>query len=92
LEVFNFKAIVKGFVHGVGYRYFAYLSAKNIGLTGYVKNRIDGNVFVYAEGEQNDLIIFAEKLRTGPNYAQVEDVDIQWSKGKRQFNTFDIRY
>ena len=39
-------AIVKGRVQGVGYRYFVIHVAREIGLKGYVKNLMDGDVEV----------------------------------------------
>ena len=38
------KVTVKGFVQGVGYRFFAVRQANNLGVKGYVKNLIDGGV------------------------------------------------
>ena len=43
-ELAGLQAFVNGNVQGVGYRYFAMSAAKELGLTGWVRNLSDGNV------------------------------------------------
>jgi acylphosphatase len=72
------QVVVRGRVQGVYFRASTQREAKRLGLTGWVKNRPDGNVEVLAEGEEEglkDLIAWANK---GPSAARVERVDVRW--------------
>ena len=49
-ETLGFTGTVTGRVQGVGFRYFVARSARNLGLSGYVRNLPDGTVEVAASG------------------------------------------
>ncbi len=86
------KAIVKGRVQGVGYRYFAYREALALRLNGYVKNLPDGDVEVVAEGEENSIEVFLQILKKGPSFAHVTDIRISKLLNEETFNGFSIDY
>ncbi len=69
------RYVVRGRVQGVGYRYFAQEWAHEIGVTGWVKNRDDGNVEVYAVGTEGQLSDFVGRLRQGPRMSDVRGVE-----------------
>ena len=86
-------AIIKGKVQGVGYRYFTQKTARKLGLKGWVKNKPDGTVEVWAEGDENTLKIFLEYLKEGPPLAFVEYIEHKILKDKEGgFSDFEIRY
>ena len=66
---------VKGRVQGVGFRYFVEQAANGLGLRGWVRNRDDGSVEVYAAGSAAQLSELAGLLRKGPRLAEVRGVD-----------------
>jgi acylphosphatase len=66
---------VWGRVQGVGFRYFAEHSASGLGLAGWVRNRDDGSVEVYAAGTAEQLSELAGLLWKGPRWAEVRGVD-----------------
>lgn len=68
---------VRGLVQGVGFRYFVYRAAQELGLTGYVKNLDDGRVEVYAVGSEDQLSELARRLWKGPAHADVRSVEEQ---------------
>ncbi len=70
------KIRVFGHVQGVGFRYFAYRSANENSITGFVRNEYDGTVYIKACGEQESLDSFCNELRTGPSRAIVREVKI----------------
>lgn len=86
------SAIVHGRVQGIGFRYFAYLRASELGLTGYVRNRWDGTVEVVAEGKEDALRKFLEGLRVGPRSAIVDGVDVRWEGYTSEFRYFEVRF
>jgi acylphosphatase len=66
---------VRGRVQGVGFRYFAEHAANTLGLAGWVRNRDDGTVEVYALGSPEQLSELAGLLWKGPRWAEVRGVD-----------------
>lgn len=66
--------MLKGRVQGVGFRFFAERAAGAEGIHGWVANRDDGAVEVFAEGEAEALMRFERRLRQGPPAARVDDV------------------
>ncbi len=87
------RAIVKGIVQGVGYRYFTVYQAQRIGsITGYVRNLYSGDVEVVAEGEREKLEQLLSQLRKGPMGAHVTDVEVFWEQPTGEFTNFGIRW
>jgi len=86
------KIIVKGVVQGVGYRYFAYNEARKLGLTGYVRNLIDGSVESVVEGKKESILEYIKALRRGPAFAHVTFVDVEWDSFEGKYSTFRITY
>ena len=70
-----FRFVVRGRVQGVGYRYFAVREADALGVRGFCKNLPDGSVEVVAEGTEQALRDLEGRLREGPSFAHVEDVE-----------------
>lgn len=70
-------AIITGVVQMVGYRWFAVNSAKNLELTGWVKNLDDGTVEIKAFGKRGMLDDFIKKLSIGPMHSKVSDVRVR---------------
>lgn len=83
--------VVRGRVQGVGYRYFAQNWAADIGVTGWVRNRDDGNVEVYAAGTPAQLDEFSGRLRQGPRFADVRGVE-EMEAALLQSDGFSIRH
>jgi len=67
--------VVSGRVQGVGFRWFVRETAIELGLAGWVRNRPDGNVEVAADGDDERVSRFRERLREGPPHAMVVSVD-----------------
>lgn len=65
---------VHGKVQGVGFRYFVYQKASELGLRGFVKNNPDRTVYIEAEGEETALEMLLYYCRQGPGHAAVREV------------------
>ncbi|MCZ6702406.1 MAG: acylphosphatase [Ignavibacteria bacterium] len=87
----NAEIIVNGLVQGVGYRYFVFREAQNLGLKGYVINLYTGEVLIVAEGEKALVEELINKLRIGPMHAAVKNCFIEWRESTNEFDTFEIR-
>jgi acylphosphatase len=84
--------VVCGRVQGVGFRYFALQQAQHVGITGYVKNLIDGRVEIEAEGSQEAVESYINILRAGPVYGNVEDIIITELPFEGRYSKFSINY
>lgn len=81
---------ISGRVQLVMFRDFAKRSAESLGLTGTAENLRNGNVYVAAEGEEAVLSAFVEKLRKGPLFAKVTNIEVKWLPPTREFKDFSI--
>ena len=61
-----------GKVQQVGFRYYVYRLAAELGVKGYVKNMPDNSVYVEAESESNTLDVFIEHCKKGSPQSRVE--------------------
>ena len=86
------EAIVKGSVQGVGFRYHASRRAREVGVTGYVRNLWDGSVEVVAEGDKTRLDQLLSYLQVGPRSAWVREVVTNWQDASGKFNSFEVRF
>ena len=68
------RFLVSGLVQGVFFRASTGARARELGLTGYVKNLADGRVEVVACGTPDSLAALEAWLHEGPPAARVEAV------------------
>jgi acylphosphatase len=71
------RLTITGRVQGVGYRDWTITTARRLGLTGWVRNRIDGAVEVLIVGDDNAVGEMIDACRRGPTMARVDNVDIE---------------
>jgi acylphosphatase len=84
-------AKIEGRVQGVGFRMFVLDKANALGVTGWVRNTIDGLVEVNAEGSRQVLEFLLVDLRRGPNGAYVTQVQQDWQVYTGEFTHFEVR-
>jgi acylphosphatase len=65
------RAVVEGFVQGIGYRDFVRRAALRQGVAGWVRNRSDGSVEALIEGAPADVEAVLAEMRRGPRGAMV---------------------
>ncbi|HEY3314128.1 MAG TPA: acylphosphatase [Bacillota bacterium] len=82
--------IISGHVQGVSFRYHMALRAQALGLTGWVKNRPDGQVEVVAEGDEDGLRSLTGWCRHGPPGACVAGVKVRAEAYTGDFKDFRI--
>jgi len=80
---------MEGRVQGVFYRDWTRNSAKELGLTGWVKNLEDGRVEAIFEGEKGKVKKMLEYCKKGSKLASVEHMDIIWEKATRRRQGYD---
>lgn len=82
---------VKGRVQNVGFRAHVEYSARQLGLTGWVRNVGYDTVEAVAEGERNKLVRFVEAMKTGPRGSQVDEASVDWQDPTGEFTYFIVR-
>jgi len=83
---------VSGRVQGVFFRSHTAEKARELELTGWVRNLEDGRVEAVFEGEKEKIEKIIEWAKKGPTFARVDDVEIEWQDYKGEFKDFEIRY
>ncbi len=92
-DLASVQVTVYGRVQGVYFRAFTSRRARELGLTGYVRNlRSEEAVEVRAEGERIQLEELIKHLTAGPPSAMVERVVADWSDYTGDYTDFSIRY
>jgi acylphosphatase len=80
---------VRGRVQGVGYRYATVIRARELGVTGWVRNRRDGSVEAVVQGPPEAIEALIDWARRGPEAAFVESVEVSDAEG--DFAIFETR-
>ncbi|MDA3859832.1 MAG: acylphosphatase [Melioribacteraceae bacterium] len=81
---------VSGLVQGVGFRYFVYSKAQNIGLYGYTKNLFTGEVVTVVEGERYLVEELIDYIKIGPSRSHVKSHSVNWFEFRNEFTVFEI--
>jgi len=89
-NILTVNLTISGKVQGVGFRYFVLRQAQELGITGWVSNKPNGDVEALAQGEKADLEQFIAKVKEGPSFSRVEDVSLNWVKEAEQYFGFEI--
>jgi len=82
------KGFASGRVQGVGFRYFVLRHAQAEKLCGYVRNLNDGRVEFLLQGDSSSVDRVLGRIRVGPDYAQVGElqlVDVREVAGLTEF-------
>ncbi len=83
------RAVVSGTVQGVGFRFFAERAAREVRITGWVRNRHDGTVETVVEGEAEAVRRYLDRLRAGPIGSRVTALDEE-DVPLRGYDSFEI--
>lgn len=76
--------VVRGRVQGVGYRNYLQYKANQLGVKGWVRNRLDGSVEAVVQGTLATVAEIIECAKRGPRAAEVTSVDIGNAEGEYQ--------
>ena len=84
------RAIVRGVVQGVGFRYSTRQAAQRLGVVGWARNAADGSVEVLAQGPPHAVDELIEFLAEGPRYARVLSVEVADENTNTGRTSFEI--
>lgn len=85
------RAVARGRVQGVGFRWFVHREANRLGVYGWVRNLPDGTVETVAEGPADILDQLVAALREGPAASDVSALDVHREPATGEFEGFVIR-
>lgn len=90
-QIKRLHIFVSGIVQGVFFRAHTEKWARELELTGWVRNLQDGRVEIVAEGNEEKLKKLLELVRKGPSAAKVTGIETQWESALGEFEFFRIR-
>lgn len=83
------KVRVRGIVQGVFYRESTRQKAQQLGVTGWVRNRLDGSVEAFVQGEPGLVVRMLEWIQHGPSRARVDQVTSEDVSVDSSFTSFE---
>ena len=84
------RLIVHGEVQGVFYRNWTVATARELELTGWVRNLRSGKVEIIACGSPDAVETLIQRCRTGPPAARVSGIDVEEAE-PQQLSGFEKR-
>jgi acylphosphatase len=84
------RALVRGDVQGVGFRYHVLDAVRGTGLAGWVGNLADGSLECVAEGPECQLRALLARLERGPRGARIASVEVTWEVARGDLRGFHI--
>ena len=85
------RLVVHGSVQGVGFRFSANNAATDCGVTGWVKNLVDGTVEIVAQGTPDAVARMTSWAHRGPRHAVVARVEVETLPASSELSGFEIR-
>jgi len=90
-EVARLHIQVKGRVQGVGFRAHVEFAARQLGVTGWVRNVGYDGVEAVAEGERQKLERLQQSMSEGPRGSHVDESTVEWLAPTGEFQSFMVR-
>jgi acylphosphatase len=69
------RLVISGLVQGVGYRDWMVQKARDLGISGWVRNRLDGSVEALVAGDTAAVEELLRLCRRGPRMATVTSIE-----------------
>jgi acylphosphatase len=86
------NVLFSGWVQGVGFRYTVCRIAEPFRITGFVRNRMDGDVEVVAEGLEQELFDFLNAIRSSHVGRHIKHEKLHWDAATGEYDRFGILY
>ena len=91
IDIVRVHIWVKGRVQGVGFRAHVEYHARQIGVTGWVRNVGWDTIEAVAEGERANVERFIEVMKQGPSMSRVDESTMEWEDVTGEFREFGVR-
>lgn len=86
------RVIVTGIVQGVNFRRYTQMTARSLGVNGWVRNLPTGAVEGCFEGEASAVTSLVDWCRSGPPSGRVDTIEVLEDPFSGEFDSFTIRY
>jgi acylphosphatase len=81
---------VTGHVQGVFYRAWAQAQARELGVSGWIRNCSDGSVEAHLQGDESVVSRMVDRMRRGPANARVDDLETEEAE-QEETGRFELR-
>lgn len=81
---------ISGDVQAVGFRFWLKQKARDLNLSGFVRNQDNGNVYTLVQGEKEDLDDYLDLCKEGPELANVKNVEYKEEDIEENLESFEI--
>lgn len=85
------EIVFHGRVQGVGFRWTAIQHARDLGLTGWVRNEYDGTVTMEVQGEDERIDALVEGLYAD-RWIRIDNIDVRSKKIVPGEKDFSVKY
>jgi acylphosphatase len=75
-DITSLRLRIEGFVQAVGFRNFAIVEARRLGLDGWVRNRSDGTVEALVSGDNAKVELFVAAAMRGPQGSRIANIEL----------------
>lgn len=89
IEKIRAHVFISGRVQSVFFRSETCKMARDLGITGWVRNLEDGRVGAVFEGKEDKVKKIVEWCKRGPLLAKVENTEISFETYKGEFESFE---
>jgi acylphosphatase len=76
-ELIGRRISLTGQVQGVFFRVWAQGQARELGISGWIRNRPDGSLEAHLTGDESAVTRMIERMRRGPSNAHVDDIAVE---------------
>ncbi|MDX1520325.1 MAG: acylphosphatase [Anaerolineae bacterium] len=83
---------ISGRVQAVSFRWYTLQMAQELGLTGWVRNLMDGRVEAIFEGEETAVRQAVAWCHHGEPPARVDDVTVDFNQASGEFKSFRVTF
>ena len=77
-------------MQGVSFRYFTLKNAQELNISGWVRNKSNGNVEAIAQGTKRNLELLIQILQQGSSFSRVDNVTLNWEHAEKDYTDFVI--
>ena len=84
--------IVEGKVQGVYFRDYTCRQARQLNLSGWVRNRSNGTVEAILQGAEGDVLVMLDWLKQGSPRSRVDNIHTSAVTSAEHYPTFEVRY
>lgn len=91
MDTVHKSLVLSGRVQGVGFRHYTRITARELEVKGWVRNRRDGKVEAMLQGAPENVTEMIERLKKGPAAARVEDIEIEELPVTEEYMLFEVR-